>query len=267
MSTTIRTIFRVSALSACLALATGFAAVPAAAADGADAEAAGRSASSRQIERGGRDGAAGASVRHSYGELQTTGKRDSGATAAAKAGDAAASKGSDDFWFYDADVKLFNDDDRDGYYHGIDLLFDADTIYEAADVYAVVYLSLEGGPWNEYAVTSDFTLYGATSDDEYVIVTELESGYPAGSYDLLIELYDAVDGSFLAEFGPVDTSALSFLPLEDFQRDAPIVEEVVVVGHRHGGGGAAFGLIGLALPALLLTLLRQSNAVRRRRSA
>ena len=30
-----------------------------------------------------------------------------------------------DFWFYDADVELFADDDRDGYFHGIDLWFDA----------------------------------------------------------------------------------------------------------------------------------------------
>ena len=29
------------------------------------------------------------------------------------------------FWFYRADVELFNDFDRDGYYYGIDLLFDA----------------------------------------------------------------------------------------------------------------------------------------------
>ena len=32
-----------------------------------------------------------------------------------------------DFWFYIADVELFADDDRDGYYSGIDLLFDVDT--------------------------------------------------------------------------------------------------------------------------------------------
>ena len=29
-----------------------------------------------------------------------------------------------DFWFYAADVELFNDHDRDGYFHGIDLWFD-----------------------------------------------------------------------------------------------------------------------------------------------
>ena len=53
-----------------------------------------------------------------------------------------------DFWFYDVDVALFADADRDGYYWGIDLLFDADTNYGAADVFAVLYLSYDGGPWN-----------------------------------------------------------------------------------------------------------------------
>ena len=60
-------------------------------------------------------------------------------------------KAGNDFWFYAADVVLFNDDDFDGYYWGIDLLFDADTYYDVADVYAVVYLSYQGGPWNEFA--------------------------------------------------------------------------------------------------------------------
>ena len=151
-----------------------------------------------------------------------------------------------DFWFYDADVLLFNDNDRDGYFHGIDLLFDADTIYDSAEVYAVVYLSLEGGPWNEYAVTEDFLIFGASGDDEYVVVTELMSGYPTGSYDLLIELFDTWDNSFVASFGPVDTSELAFLQLEDAGRDAPQNTTVIV---RESGGGALGWL--MLLPLLL----------------
>jgi hypothetical protein len=143
----------------------------------------------------------------------------------------AAVKGSDDFWIYYADVVLFNDDDDDGYFHGIDVLFDADTYFEVADVYAVLYLSYEGGPWNEYAVTETFSIYGATSDDEYVVVTELKSGYPTGSYDLLIELYDTWDGSFVADLGPEDNPDLGILPLEDFDRDDPRRGSL-----RHGGG-------------------------------
>ncbi len=123
------------------------------------------------------------------------------------------------------------------------MLFDADSVF-TAEVYAVVYLSFEGGPWNEYAATDDFIVDGATSDDEYVIVTELLSGYPSGSYDLLIELFDAYDNSFLAWLGPEDTSELAFLPLEDANRDTPLepVPEVIVV-HEHGGGSTGWWLL------------------------
>lgn len=140
-----------------------------------------------------------------------------------------------DFWFYDVDVQLFSDFDRDGYFYGIDLLFDADTFYAEADVYAVIYLSYENGPWNEYTMTEDFTLFGASADDEYVVETELLSGYPTGSYDILIDLYDTFDGAFVATIGPEDSSQLSLLPLEDANRDAPIVPDVIVVTSNGGG--------------------------------
>ncbi len=186
-----------------------------------------------------------------------------------KAGPAAVSRTPNtDFWFYTADVELFGDEDRDGYFHGIDLLFDADTVYVSADVYAVVYLSEEGGPWFEYAETETFSIYGASSDDEYVIVSELLAGYPRGSYDILIELFDTWDNSFVADFGPENTSELAFLPLEDAERDTPVTSPNVVVINR-GGGGAADGwtIAALALMAAGLLLRRRYRtqpATRRR---
>lgn len=202
----------------------------------------------------------GTSVKESrdeYDKLALTGER----TGKTNSRDQAKTMGSQshapntDFWFYLADVELFRDDDLDGYFAGIDLLFDADTIYTAADVYAVVYLSLEGGPWNEYAVTEDFTLFGATSSDDYVIVTELLSGYPTGSYDILIELFDAFDSTLLAVIGPEDTSELGFLPLEDIDRDTPFGGGHTIVVHDGGGG---------SLDWLLLLLLVTVSVVRRR---
>ena len=203
---------------------------------------------SRHHVTGGREGSGEVSTSEDEYDAIVTGGNQSGTSSKPRSVEAQNTRF--DFWIYDADVQLFNDDDRDGYYHGIDVLFDADTIYAAADVYAVLYLSYEGGPWNEYAVTEDFTIFGASSSDEYVVVTELMSGYPTGSYDLLIELYDPFDGAFLAEFGPADSSGLSFLPLEDFDRDAPVGEVPVAVS-RGGGGAADFWLFGL----LLLTLV------------
>ena len=165
-----------------------------------------------------------------------------------------------DFWFYLADVELYGDSDRDGYYSGIDLLFDIDTYYAVADIYAVAYLSLDGGPWEEYAVTEDFTIFGSSGTDDYVIVTDLVSGYPRGDYDILIEVFDAHTSEFLAYYGPEDTSALAFLPLEDIDRDTPATETRITV--NSGGGGAS----DLPLLAMLgsLGLVSALRRIRRR---
>ena len=181
-------------------------------------------------------GVSGAVSRDEFSQLIVEGDRSATkqSRGQSKAGSSASMSPNADFWFYSADVVLFNDHDQDGYFYGIDLLFDADTYYSFAEVYAVVYLSLEGGPWNEYAATENFDIFGASGDDEYVIVTELLSGYPSGSYDILIELFDTFDNAFVASFGPVDTSELAFLPLEDADRDVP--HATVIIIDEHGGG-------------------------------
>jgi len=225
-----------------------------------------RSSVSRHHAKGGRDNPVVSSEStDEYESLTTSGSRSKSNTRGGFAkldsgsldsGAAITQSGSLDFWIYDADVQLFNDDDRDGFFHGIDLLFDADTTYSAAEVYAVVYLSLDFGPWNEYGITEDFWIFGASGTDEYVLVTELMSGYPTGDYDLLIELFDAVENSFLTSFGPDETSALSFLPLEDFNRDAPIDDIPIAVSH--GGGGAADAwTIGILLLLLVVRTARK----------
>jgi len=198
------------------------------------------------------NGVAGKTSQNEFAVLRIAGERDKStwSSAQSKAAVQAAQSPNVSFWFYTADIVLFNDHDSDGYYHGIDLLFDADTYYAFAEVYAVVYLSLDGGPWNEYAATDNFTILGATSDDEYVLVTELLSGYPSGSYDVLIELFDAFDDSFLAYFGPDDTSELAFLPLEDADRDVAVVPEVIVVNRGGGGSLGWFFILALGLTAL-----------------
>ena len=121
----------------------------------------------------------------------------------------------------------------------------------SAEVYAVVYLSYEGGPWNEYAVTENFIINGASGGDDYVIVTELLSGYPSGSYDLLIELFDAWDDSFVAWIGPDETPELAFLPLEDADRDVAEIPEVIVVHESGGGSTSTWFILALLLTAAL----------------
>ena len=220
-----------------------------------------RSSISRHYADGGRDNPTITSEsKDDFEALVKSGTRSKTATSAgsSKLGSGTESTQSVayDFWFYDVDVDLFADDDNDGYFHGIDLLFDADTIYSAAEVYAVVYLSLDFGPWNEYGQTEDFWLFGSSADDDYVLVTELMSGYPTGDYDLLIELFDAGNNSFLASFGPDDSSALGFLPLEDFHKDEPIIDRPVAVS-RGGGGAADSWTISILLLLLVASAARK----------
>jgi len=192
-----------------------------------------------------------------------TGTRDRSALRSNKPADGAGTKVTPnlDFWFYEADVELFRDDDRDGYFAGIDLLFDADTTFFRAEVFAVAYLSYEGGPWIEYAETDDFVINGSSGSDEYVIVSDLVSGYPSGSYDILIELFDAFDGSFVADIGPENSSELAFLPLEDAARDDAGVSSPPIVVNHSGGGGAA----DLWTLAMLAAMGIGAGAIRRRR--
>ena len=188
-------------------------------------------------------------TRNEYEGESATGRRSnkSNAAVAQKSRSVASSSSANiDFWFYLADVELYADDDRDGYYSGIDLLFDVDTYYSVADIYAVAYLSYEGGPWEEYAATEDFTIFGSSGTDDYVLVSDLVSGYPTGDYDLLIEVFDANTGEFLAFVGPDETSELAFLPLEDMDRDAPASSGTRVTVSSGGGGSLGW----LALVAL-----------------
>lgn len=185
-------------------------------------------------------------------ELQDAMQKDGprlSASSSSKSGSRVASS-DPNFWIYDAATLLFHDYDNDGYYTRLELEFDADTNFVSADVYARLFLSLDGGPWNEYTTTAIFTIHGSSGTDDYFVDTDLVSGYPAGSYDLLIELYDAYDGQFVTSFGPAESSELFDLPLEDQKADSVIISSPV--SHSHGGGGATGWLAALFLAALLL---------------
>jgi hypothetical protein len=116
-------------------------------------------------------------------------------------------------------VSLHTDTDFDGYYRRLDLSFDANVYSGSAYIYANIYLSFEGGPWNLLYTSSNFKITENSMMDEYVVETELDSGYPAGYYDVLIELYDAYSNQFLVDYGPYDSSELSALPMEDRRND------------------------------------------------
>lgn len=158
-----------------------------------------------------------------------------------------------DITIYDASTTLISDFDHDGFYHRFSVSIDADTLNSTSWVYAQLYLSYEGGPWNYYASSDDFHIHGDSELDIHVVETELAEGFPAGYYDVRIELYDAEYGDWLLSYGPYDDDSLSALPLEDSVYDdayysSGYTTEVIVAGH--GGLGLLF-IAAFSLPGLL----------------
>lgn len=125
---------------------------------------------------------------------------------------------------YDASTDLISDFDYDGFYHRFSVSIDADTIHSSAYVFAKLYLSYEGGPWNHYATSTPYHIYGDSALDNFVIETELADGFSPGYYDVRIELYDADYGDWLLSYGPYDDASLSSLPLEDSYYDDTYID-------------------------------------------
>lgn len=143
-----------------------------------------------------------------------------------------------DISVFNATTILLSDDDNDGFYHRIKVIVDADSDPgHGAWVYAKLYLSFEGGPWNHYATSGDFFVEGPTDLDEFVVETELSDGFPTGYYDIRIELYDADFNDWLDTYGPNDDGSLNAIPLEDAERDDDYSHGI------HGGGGVGFWLL------------------------
>jgi MYXO-CTERM domain-containing protein len=162
-----------------------------------------------------------------------------------------------DSWVYEATTDTFADRDADGYFRYLRVRMDVDSIYTSAWVYAEIYLSADGNSWEQLYATKDFEVFGSDPDDDYEVETELVSGYVAGLYDVLIEIYDADTGELLDEYGPNESPEFSVLPLEDAGRDGVVIP---IPDDDHDGGGGAFSWLGLA--GLLGAL-----ALRRRRAA
>lgn len=127
---------------------------------------------------------------------------------------------SSGFYLSSAYVTLNIDQDYDGYYSEFSVIFDADTDYAEATVYAALYLSYEGGAWEHYYSTDNFVLEGWSYDDEYEVTTLLTDGFPPGRYDVLIDLYDTYDDSLVATISADDTYELADLYLEDISYEA-----------------------------------------------
>lgn len=128
-----------------------------------------------------------------------------------------------DFYIRGATSTLLSDRDGDGYHAEFKIRFDANVVFGDAHVYARLYLRRSGeSEWYLYHETDDFYIDGESSSDAYYVTTVLEDGYPAGEYDVLIDLYESGYSGIVATIGPAESPALSFLPLEEVGLDVPI---------------------------------------------
>ncbi|MCZ4336852.1 choice-of-anchor H family protein [Shewanella colwelliana] len=152
-----------------------------------------------------------------------------------------------EFAIYEASSRLFEDVDYDGFYRTFSVTFDADlyTSYfnQAVDVYADLYLSRNGGPWELFHTTDTFTIVDDASDDDFEVLTTLHSGYPTDHYDVLIDLYEVGYSDIVATISSDDVDDLYALPLESADRDPyeEVTTEVIV-----GGSLSTLGLFFLS---------------------
>tara|TARA_R110000744_G_scaffold96621_1_gene186708 strand:- start:12611 stop:13429 length:819 start_codon:yes stop_codon:yes gene_type:complete len=168
------------------------------------------------------------------------------------------------FSIYTGYSQLITDIDEDGYYQAFSVAFDADLLSpmanEQAVVYADLYLSQNGGPWVLYFSTDDFVITGEYTDDEFEVVTKLDSGYVPDYYDVLIDLYEVGYSDVVATYSSNDSNELYALPLEssDFDPEYIAVEYVEVEYYEEHSGGGIWLLLG-ALLALGVRLLKMTK--------
>ena len=175
------------------------------------------------------------------------------------------------FEIYHSDLYLVADLDGDGYYHSINVVFDADVDHGSATVYAKLYLSREGGPWSQYFTTDLFIINEDDTDDAYEVQSELLEGYPPGYYSVLIELY-SLDHAYLVASDVLDYQSLGRdVTIEDRARDEPYIEpygetgttyyEEEVYYESSGGGGSMSALLLVFLFMLVVIAARGSLAI------
>jgi hypothetical protein len=150
------------------------------------------------------------------------------------------------FVIYEGYSSLIEDYDGDGYYQTFSVTFDADLVtyyaHEEAVVYAELYLSENGGPWEHYYSTDSFVIHGESTDDEFEVYSTLAQGFTTNHYDVLIDLYEEGYPNIVASYSSDDSSSLYGLPLESSGYDLEYVEyyEEATI---HGGSTSNLVLI------------------------
>ena len=128
----------------------------------------------------------------------------------------AQKNGMDHLYIYDAAVLLFDDYDGDGNYSQLRVDFDVDSPYaEYFDVYAELFIRRIGdAQWTHYYTTDVFEIYYDYGSDEYSVTTRLNTGFPPGDYEVLIDLFEYGYSDLVDTLDPYDDYDLTNLPLE-----------------------------------------------------
>lgn len=134
-----------------------------------------------------------------------------------KASEKGLKNGLNHLYFYDAAVFLYEDDDGDGHYSKIRVDFDVDAAYDDYyDVYAQLFIRRIGdADWTHYYTTDVFEVYADSGSDEYSVTTRLNTGFPPGDYEILIDLFEYGYSDLVDTLDPYDDYDLGNLPLED----------------------------------------------------
>jgi hypothetical protein len=161
-------------------------------------------------------------------------------------------------WFHRIELHLSGDINANGYYHRLEVEFDADTTEAYQLVFAEFTLLPTHGAERVYYTSSVFELFRQSSDDWLAVDTVLEHHFAADDYLLTVRLFDAHTGYMLAEISGFDDSNLDYIPLEDYAHDSYIPNSTTVEVSAGTTGILLLLALCLVLSQRLYPVLRRS---------
>lgn len=163
----------------------------------------------------------------------------------------------DEAWISGIGTLLYQDYDKDGYFAGFGLSIDADTPYDYSEVYATIDVLTSDTDRQRLHTTANFTIHGNSLADEYRVDIELLRNFPAGHYDIVVNLVNAYGGHVIDSVSAYDFSNLSNLPLEstDLNSAPNLPDTTISITHNADIRVAEYaGATGLWMLALLVVI-------------
>ncbi|MEE9333222.1 MAG: choice-of-anchor H family protein [Granulosicoccaceae bacterium] len=152
-----------------------------------------------------------------------------------------------DVWVDDVGTSLFADNDHDGYFGGFSLSFDVDTSYGSQDIYATVFLQLGNQSPVVLLTSKIFTIYGRSGSDIYRVEAQLIDQYPAGDYQVRIDIHDAHNGQVLDSVDDQSFRNLRNLPLEAEPYHDGVTSAAIITEFAGFGGPLLLLILGFSV--------------------